>query len=103
MKTPNLEVCFLLKRGTWGPTPPQQKTNVECFYTPKLAEVDAPKKDGTPVAVPTGAINFGEPGTNGTGSPIFGRLREDIYQLIGKKTVWEGGALWWNLTNQATV
>jgi len=26
-------------------------------------------KDGTPVAVPTGAINFGEPGTNGQGDP----------------------------------
>ena len=26
-------------------------------------------EDGTPVAVPTGAINFGEPGTNGQGDP----------------------------------
>lgn len=59
--------------------------------TPKLAEVDAPKKDGTPVAVPTGAINFGEPGTNGTGSPIFWKTARGYLPLIGKKTVWEGG------------
>lgn len=86
MKTPNLEVCFFLKRGTWGPIPPSNK-NVECFYTPKLVEVDAPKKDGTPVAVPTGAINFGEPGTNGTGSPIFWKTARGYLPLIGKKTV----------------
>ena len=94
MLTPNLEVCLFLKRGTWGPTSPSKKEKVECFYTPKIGGSGRAKKDGTPVAVPTGAINFGEPGTNGTASPIFGRLREDIYKLIGKKLCENGGALW---------
>ena len=32
------------------------------------------------MAVPTGAINFGEPGTNGTGAPIF--FGEDLVRNI---------------------
>ena len=62
--------CFLLKRSTWGPTPPATKKRGVFLY-PKIGRSGRAKKDGTPVAVPTGAINFGEPGTNGTGSSIF--------------------------------
>lgn len=101
MLTPNLEVCFLLKRGTWGSDPPSNK-NVECFYTPKLVEVDAPKRMGhlwRCQRVPSILANLEPTAGEAQSLEAFARISTNWLDTLCEK----GGALWWNLTNQATV